>query len=511
MIPPWGPLSLPRGEQRRDRTSARNTNQVKAVALFLPRASLIAPILAILTFAAALTLTTTDAAAQPFGDPSGRVPVIQYVLDDVEINGLDKTSPDLVRSIIGLEAGERFGLFDLEIVKRRLLGTGYFLSVTPSLKKSQRRGHVLLVITVEERNTILLSDLFVGVSGDRGAWGGVDIVEGNLLGRGLTLGGAFVASRDQLATRLLLADTQAFALPLRLSGLAHYASGRESLFVADNTPLPPGRAEPLSLNFERLGGELGAGFYAAPLLGVFVDLGVETLQGRSDLPDLTDNLLDQGRSLHTSLRMTFDHDTRDSPYVPTSGYRLNLSIQGSSALMGSDYDYLKLVLRSALYKSLGITQAGHVLRFDLFGGIVLGQPPFFERFFVGDASALVPSRDLGLNFSAIGSPDFLHTGAGNLAFETVVAGLGLEYGVPIIEGPAPFYRVEFFVAAGLFGMTTPGDLPGDRRVNLAVDPVLDPNASVFPIDMTFNIGFKAETPIGIFGLSFANALALAPL
>ena len=83
--------------------------------------------------------------------------------------------------------------------------------------------------------------------------------------------------------------------------------------------------------------------------------------------------------------------------------------------------------------------------------------------------------------------------------------------MPIIEGGAPLYRVEFFVGSGLFGMTSPDDLPGRRDVNLGVRYGTSDDPSPFPLGLTLDTGFRAETPIGIFGLSFANGLALIPL
>jgi hypothetical protein len=91
-----------------------------------------------------------------------------------------------------------------------------------------------------------------------------------------------------------------------------------------------------------------------------------------------------------------------------------------------------------------------------------------------------------------------------------MAGGGVEYGVPIIEGAAPLYRVEFFIGTGVFGMTSPDDVPSAREISLGIDPERAPSDSTFPLDLTFDIGFRAETPIGIFGLSFANGLALVP-
>lgn len=438
---------------------------------------------------------------------------IGYVLDEIRVMGNQKTAASLISALVGLEPGQRFGLVDLERVRLQLLGTGFFVEVDACLEKGSERGHVVLLIEVTERNTILLSDFFLGSSREHSFWGGVDLSEGNLLGRGLNLRAAVVASDRQWATQLSLSDPYAFALPMRLGGFGHFSQGRETLFIADPARLDPGSREPLGLRYDRAGGELSVGLYPLTLLGVFLNLGAESVKATSELPQETQKLILNGRSLHTTLRMTFDHDTRDNPFFPTRGYQLNLSIQGSSSLWGSDYDYVKTVLRSAYALRPGFNEAGHVIRFNLFGGVVLGDAPFYERFYVGDVSALVPSRDLGLNFASTASPDFFKQGADNLSYETAVAGAGVEYGVPLLssgDGNALFYRVEFFLGVGVFGMTTLDDPPGERDVGLGVDLISQRQGNAFPFDLSFDLGFRAETPIGIFGLSFANGLALVP-
>ena len=448
-----------------------------------------------------------SAAAQP-----PQYPEIEYVLDGIEVRGNHKTSTDFVRNLAGVQSGQTVDLAQLEPVKLRLLGTGYFESVEVRLEKGGERGHVLLVVDVRERNTIILSDVFLGSSPRHPFWGGADVVEGNFLGRGLAVGAAGVAGNGQWGAEARLADPYAFNLPLRIAGTAKFRQGAEPIFLAGTPQETLLGADDLPLlTYRRVGGELGGGFYPLSLLGVFLDAGYEHVESRSDVPDATAADLRPGSSHHPYLRLSLDHDTRDNPLAPTRGYRLNLQIGGSHGAIGGDYDYFKAVLRTAYHKALRFGAPGHVVRFELFGGYIYGDAPFFERFFVGDVSALVPSRDLDLNFASRPSADLFRTGAGELAYETVLAGGTVEYGVPIFQGKAPLYRVEFFLGAGVFGMTTPGDLPGSRDVSLGVQSPRDgPDARVFPVDMTFDVGFRAETPIGVFGLSFANALALVP-
>ncbi len=439
-------------------------------------------------------------------------PAIMYVLDGIEVRGNQKTDTAFVRDLAGVEVGQTVDLAALEPVKLRLLGTGYFEDVDVRLERGGERGHVVLVVEVRERNTIILSDVFLGSSPRHPFWGGADVVEGNFLGRGLSLGAAGVVGNGQWGAEARLADPYAFNLPLRIAGTARFRDGAEPIFLR-NTPqeTTSGADDVPLLNYRRAGGELGGGVYPLSLLGVFLDVGYEHIEARSELPEYTSGALRDGTSHHPYLRLSLDHDTRDNPLAATRGYRLNLQIGGSHAALGSDYDYFKAVLRTAYHKALRFGAPGHVVRFELFGGYIHGDAPFFERFFVGDVSALVPSRDLELNFASRPSADLFRTGAGHLAYESVLAGGTVEYGVPIFQGRAPLYRVEFFLGAGLFGMTTPGDLPGSREASLGVrSPNDGPGPRVFPVDMTFDVGFRAETPVGVFGLSFANALALVP-
>ena len=52
---------------------------------------------------------------------------------------------------------------EIELVRYRLLGTGFFATVQLSLRKGEKRGGAVLVIDMVERNTLILQNLFLGI------------------------------------------------------------------------------------------------------------------------------------------------------------------------------------------------------------------------------------------------------------------------------------------------------------------------------------------------------------
>src|SRR5690606_25052906 len=71
--------------------------------------------------------------------------------------------------------------------------TGYFKSVTLRIDPVEgTRDRVVLVVDVEERGSVAVTGLYLGSSKMTPFRGGMEVVEHNLLGRGIHLGGAFV-------------------------------------------------------------------------------------------------------------------------------------------------------------------------------------------------------------------------------------------------------------------------------------------------------------------------------
>jgi len=116
------------------------------------------------------------------------------------VRGNRKTEASLILREIGLREGDTVGASDprVEAARYKLLSLGFFLDARLSVQRGSKRGAVVLMVEVEERGTIVINDLFPSTSAATEFWGGADLSETNFLGRGINLGGGFVASTKPL-------------------------------------------------------------------------------------------------------------------------------------------------------------------------------------------------------------------------------------------------------------------------------------------------------------------------
>jgi outer membrane protein assembly factor BamA len=146
-----------------------------------------------------------------------------YTIERIEVRGNHKTRTELILREVALSPGDTVTADDARVERARLhlLTLGYFLDARLSMIKGERRGGAVLVIEVEERGTIILNAVYLGTSEATNVWGGLDVSERNLLGRGLTLGAGFVSStRPQVnGAKPALAIALRMAGPPRLHGL----------------------------------------------------------------------------------------------------------------------------------------------------------------------------------------------------------------------------------------------------------------------------------------------------
>jgi hypothetical protein len=198
-----------------------------------------------------------------------------------------------------------------------------------------------------------------------------------------------------------------------------------------------------------------------------------------------------------SITATLDFDTRSDPLVPRAGTHVSLSVEGASSNLLSNYEFLKFVMQGSTYLP---TRRRHVIGFHAFGGALFGKAPFFDRFFVGDLNFLLPPRALGLNFSTQPSRDFLDTSIAGHRYDNFAARLLFEYAIPLWRRHGFIYSGDAFVAFGAFGMGSEGNFRDATRSGLAA----------WPIDLTGDLGVRLDTLIGVFTLSFANALGRIP-
>jgi outer membrane protein assembly factor BamA len=449
---------------------------------------------------------------------------LRYELEGIEVRGNQRTRERVVLRYVPFQPGSILDVDDpeIELTRFRLLGTGFFRSVSLSLRRGTKRGAVVMMINVIERNTIVVNDVWLGLSTTAdadgnarplSAYAGADVAETNLAGTGITLGGAFALAENQLGLRLRFLDPAFLGGVWMTQGTLFYNSAREfygnrSVFYDD----PFGGAHSVEdfavARYTRFGGTLGAGRDLSVATQVWFDYRLESIQ--ADLPLAASQLrgnerepllydLIRGRSVLSTFRASLIYDTRDAQLLPTRGWHLVVASDTSLSPFGSSYPFQKLQIRASRWWEL---PWHHVARLELFGGAIGGNAPVFEKFYIADFSDLLPDRVLDLNIDRRPAPNFFHTAIAELRQGDYAARVQGEYRIPLYRGSRSVYGIDFFSAAGLYSVATRREF---------TDPATGYSGLArAPIDFTFNLGLRVDSKAGGFVIAFANALGFAP-
>jgi outer membrane protein insertion porin family len=448
---------------------------------------------------------------------------LRYILEGVEVRGNTTTLARVVLRYVPFHAGDTLDVDDkeVELTRFRLLGTGFFKDVHLSLRRGSRRGYAVLVINVVERNTIVVNDLWLGLSADADpsgnarpltAYGGVSISETNLAGTGITLGGAVALAENQLALRARFADPQFLGTDWIAEAQLLYNKaldffGNRDVLVDD--PTQQVAQDYAVVSYRRFGGLIGAGHDLGISTQLFLDYRLENIQATVPLAashkrgldiEPIDFQIHGGSSVLSTVRATLVHDTRDDPVLPTKGRYVLLVGDTSLTPLGSDYPYVKLTTDASGWIPL---PWGHVLRLEGFVGTVFGDAPMFEKFYVGDFSDLLPDRVLDLNFDRRAAPNFFGTDIVEIRYGQYAAKVNAEYRIPLYHGHRSIYGVDVFGSTGLYGVANQEDLVNHARGYTGFATV--------PIDLTLNLGLRISTSVGGFTFGLSNFLGFIPV
>ncbi|MBW2277011.1 MAG: BamA/TamA family outer membrane protein [Deltaproteobacteria bacterium] len=436
----------------------------------------------------------------------------RYALEKVVIKGNKKTLSTVILRYIEINPGEVFPADDprLQRARYRLLASGWFYDVTLSLKRGARRGWVVLVVEVKERNTIVIQDFVVGIS-EITPYGSLGVADRSFLGSGVRASASGVVSKEQWGYRLALADDHFLNsdFGLHVEGLFVHARdffGQSNIQVSTREGE---EAKPYAvMYYDRAGVVLGAGYNL--LIDYFFTLDYRFDSVRADVPAAGSHYsfgerrpiefghLLPGPSYVSSLILGLSRDTRDHPLLPSEGAFTELSVELATEVVGSDYEFSKFTLSHDTHFPLG---RGHSIRLGLFAGLIMGEAPFFDQFFVGDFSAFIPSRVLGLNFAHL-HPNLLETSVQEMRYEDLAGSINVEYSIPFYRGHGFFYGIDGFVGVGLFAMASREDLRNDPKGYQGFE--------VVPMDLTADIGVRVDTEIGVLELTFGNLFRLIP-
>lgn len=464
---------------------------------------------------------------------------LKYTLDGIEVRGNTKTRSRVVLRYVPFRAGDVIDVEDpqIELTRYRLLGTGFFRDVEFALRKGSRRGHVVLVIEVVERNTLIVNDLWMGLAADAEsngnerpltAYGGIDVAETNLVGTGITLGAAVAGALDQSALRIRYFDPAFLGSNWMTNGTLLYNNaddffGNRGVLVADPyrpTGLP---AQLAVVQYKRFGGSVGVGrdlsvstqlwaHYRLEGIDAQAPFSATHLRGTPEaayyLPapangcvgcEPIDFSIVKGQSLLSTISATLQHDTRDKPILTTRGWFASATTEVSLSPLGSDYAYSRIDFLVSHWWSL---PSSHVLRLRLFGGAIAGSAPFFERYYVGDLSDFRAGRVLGMNVERRPAPNFFNNDIVEVRYGDYAAKVDFEYRIPLYKGSRSVYGIDLFARAGIFGIA------GRRDI---VDPPRGYHgARLIPIDFTANLGVQMDTSAGGFTFALANVIGFLP-
>jgi outer membrane protein insertion porin family len=437
-----------------------------------------------------------------------------YTLEKILIEGNTKTTDSTILFFIPIKKGQSFSPDSLELIKSRarLLATGWFSDVVFTLEKGSKKGNALLRIKVEERSTLLISNLILGVS-EITPYGGLEITEHNFLGRGLSLSGSFVVGNPYRGFKAEFADPSIFNSPFSVGVAFYYTSGIDYLGTDDVIAIYADSEEatyrPARIDYKRIGGSVKGAVTLFKALTLtlkyrfeYIDalLPIAAVSTRGGVTETLDFGLISGISYVSALSVFLTYDTRNDPFLPSEGIYLNFGIELSNKLLGSTYNYSKYTLVLEWFKKL---PWNHVIRLGFIGGLITGDAPLFEKFYIGDLSDFIPDRVLGMAFDKRKSFNLLRTSINAMRYETIAAKLFAEYIIPLYRKKKAIYGIDFFFSLGIFMLASPEDF--------SVAPEGYEDVSPAPIDLTANMGFRLDTSAGYFDISVGTLLNLIPI
>lgn len=457
-----------------------------------------------------------------------------YQLERVDVRGNGRTDTGVIRGYVPFRPGEPLDLEDprLDALRWRLLGTGWFEEVRLGIERGSRRGRVVLVVQVVERNTFVIQSIALGLSegllnsgavdSEAQPYFGISVAEVNLFGTGVSLEATALLSLFQQGGRLRLGQASFLGGDWGLTGSLFFNNGREFfgnddvLVALDDCVREPGElpceaARNAVLEYRRYGGTIGTGVDLADAWRFTLDWHFEVLEmvdrpaaashrrGLEIVP--IDFHVHDGLSYVSTLVLGVSLDERDNPGLPTSGRHVFVDADLGTQLIGSSYDFVRV--RAGWREWFRLPEAHHTLRLGLFVGAAVGDAPFFYRFYVADMSDLIPARVLELNLDRRAPPNLLGTAIREMRAQELAGRVDVEYSIWLYEGRD---EVRGLVLYGLLGAYALLD-----RADLSVAIAGYEGAARAPIDLTFDVGLRLDTIVGVFQLGFSTLLGFIQL
>jgi hypothetical protein len=460
---------------------------------------------------------------------------VRYVLEGIVVIGNKRTKAQLVRKFVPLKQGDFLDPESPELLDTewRLMGTGWFDSVDIRLERGAERGYVVLVVQVKERNTFVIEKLVAGLSEgvrrstDSGRtlfpWLGFKVTETNLAGLGIRLSGTALVSEFQQGGRLDLQYPKLIKNEYGIRFGTFFLNGREFygnsplVSVPCGAPTCPGTSVVTSavVRYRRGGFMVGTGKEFTTKLRYSLDWIsdiVSVLSRPQAASEVVGNeiqpidfAIQDGRSFVSSLRFRLTFDKRDDPGITKEGVLFVGDVMLGTRALGSDYDFIKIDVWVRRWWRLPWK---HTIRIGFFGGAAFGNTPFFYLYHISDLSDLIPSRFLEMQLDRRPPPNLLGTSIENNYLGELAWRFDVGYDVPVYQNPRERGLREVNVY-GLIGLISLTDLRNQRTGFGGFTGYS--GISRFPLDLTFDVGLRFDTRVGVFQFGFSTILGFVRL
>ncbi|MFN2546878.1 MAG: BamA/TamA family outer membrane protein [Myxococcales bacterium] len=399
------------------------------------------------------------------------------IVAKITVKGNEHTAEAIVRRAMVLKEGDELDDQAVHVARIRLLQLGAFSDAQVEVTKESREGFVDIAVTVVERNPYFITDVMYGSTPLTDFFGGIGVADANFAGLGLGLSvQALYGTNWQRALRVSLYEPS-----FRLFDETFVAGIGELLErgVENACGNPDCLSAGSRLRYTRSRTDFNVGVRDATFGRFLFGYRIEVLDSYHQGPAGTGMpYILPGHSNISALTFEFDRDSRDETFLPTHGSRIQAFLTLSSRAIGSDYEYSRYLLQLEQWFPQG---GGRALRLDAVGGVVQGDAPFFDRFYVADWSyfnvGTATARALELNLS----PD--------PRYDDILAVLGAEYDFPLWRHEI-FHIKRAYLALGARFVYSE-QTPGAGRTPLSSSP------------FSGDIAFRFDTPIGLVNFSVA--------
>lgn len=322
-----------------------------------------------------------------------KIGIAEGVVEDITIEGNDKTKDYVILRELRYKKGEPFNKFTASRSMERLYNLGFFEDVNMKLLPGTKEHEVITEIDVVEQKTGVVS-VGAGYSESDGMVGILELGENNFRGTGdkvnfhWEFGGSSEGKNYQISyTRPWIndnGDSLGFSIFDRRYDYDDYNADGDTVASYDR------RRKGYNLTWGHVSSEYRRNYFTLETVREsYDDHDGFDWGGAAPADDKTkaewyNAIMD---NMGRTNSFTFQHvfDNRDNYFNATKGRRLSASVQYGGHGLGGDYDFYKFTTEGRFYKGLS---NGHVLALRVMAGYISGETSYNQLFDLGGSNNL---------------------------------------------------------------------------------------------------------------------------